>query len=125
MANPNTDCRICTKKVLHHDKIVFYSLCQATSHQTCLNLYSPGDIDYVNDISLNWSCPKCLSENFPFFQIETSIELTSLFTSNLHLDQAMLDQLVFDPFEQNDMGDIHDDIDPDANYFNSDHRSPY
>ena len=122
MASPNPHCRICFKKVLSHNRTVFCSLCQAVSHQNCLNLYSPKDIAYATDTSLNWTCPKCLSEHFPFYVLESPSDLTSLLTSNTYIDQTLLDQLLFDPFAENDMGNVHDDIDPDTNYFNSDHR---
>ena len=122
-STPRSDCRICKKKVLSHAKSLFCTLCLQTSHLTCLNLYSDTNVLYATNANNNWSYPSCLKENFPFFYIENQKELTSILTQTINIDQQNLDTLVFDPFDLNDDTGVHDNIDPDSNFFATNHRN--
>ena len=102
MANPL--CRNCKSKIQNHALSVFCTLCQSNTHAKCLNLYSPADIAYTADTSNNWSCPSCLKDNFPFFNIDNHTEFVSLSTPTYLLDQLNLDQLIFNPYDLNEEG---------------------
>jgi hypothetical protein len=117
----NKHCRICTKKVQRHSKTVYCSLCKSYSHNDCLTLYLHTDIDYTKEPTNNWSCPTCLSELFPFANIEDQHELDRLITSHTTNDYSHLDNLLFNPLDLNEKeggGDVLDEIDPDKNYYN-------
>ena len=106
------------------------SLCQSSSHINCLNLYTPSDLEYATNPLNHWSCPTCLKENFPFYQIDTHYEFLSLTSPYLLLDHPNLDELIFNPYDLNDEeGGVLEDIDPDSNFYNTHHQnapnSPY
>jgi hypothetical protein len=101
---PNPPGRICNQRVLTHAKTVFCTLCQSISHINCLNLYSPSDLDYTTNNSNNWSCPRCLRENVPFYQIDDRSEFISLSSPYLSLDHPNLDQLILNPYDINEEG---------------------
>ena len=119
MANPI--CHNCNLRILSHAPFVFCTLCQLKTHIKCLNLYSPADTAYATDSSDNWSCPTCLRDIFPFFDIDNLTEFISLSNPTYLPDQLNLDQLIFNPFDLNEEGGVLDDIDPDSNFYNT-HR---
>ena len=102
MANPH--CRTCLLRVQTHSKSAYCTLCHSTTHIKCLNLYSDDDIEYTKDQSNNWTCPKCLSELFPFYHIDERADLLSLTSPHSSSKHLNLDHLIFDPYDLNEEG---------------------
>ena len=123
MAPITENCRICYKKLQTHSKTITCSLCNLPSHIICLNQYSPEDIEYAKNITNHWTCPACLKEQFPFYEIEKQPELYSILTDATAALYTNLDELILNPFELGMEEDEHDDIDPDGNYYDCQENS--
>ena len=119
MANNITHCIICKKRVQNHEGIASCNLCNHPSHFRCLPIYTDEDNTYATDPNGHWSCPTCLSIIFPFNSIEDDdniqLEIRN-HTNNMHNIET-LNEMIFQPFEINDMEEIND-LDPDSNFYN-------
>ena len=117
----NSTCRTCSKRIMNREKIGKCSLCGLNTHISCLPDYRENDIEYINDVSTNWTCPACLESIFPF-QFIADNTLVNLITDtyDFEYDIERLESLVYDPFESNigDGAGVLDDVDPDQNYLN-------
>ena len=95
-------------------------MCQSVTHTSCLDLYSKDDIDYSKNAQNNWTCPTCLLESFPFTSVEEPIEFTQILAPDLIID---LEDLLLNPFKLSEETGVLDDIDPDANFYNSERHN--
>ena len=88
-------------------------------HLRCLPNYSESDKDYALNLNGHWTCTCCLSNIFPFFNIEENDTLLyEINEKSQHIhDIDTLNSLIFHPFELNDIDDFND-LDPDQNYYN-------
>jgi hypothetical protein len=120
---PNT-CKICSKKVLTHAKYITCQNCSSKIHPSCLDRYSPDDITYASVPSNFWSCPPCLRETFPMFDIDSNQTFYRILAHNANTDFMTNDNLIFDPFDTSLDNDTFDDIDPDKNYYNTQSSTP-
>ena len=120
MTSTQLQCKLCTKRILNHENILHCSTCRHPWHYNCLPNYSASDILYANDIANSWSCPICLKNFFPFYEIEntTSFIQTAINPTNLFTEIEALENLIYDPFDSNDNDDegILSNIDPDQNF---------
>jgi hypothetical protein len=117
MANTQHKCKVCLKRIVNHEKTLQCTSCINPSHIKCLANYNDQDIIYASLSSNHWTCPKCLSELFPYNSIEdTQTFIDSIINpnnNNIELDKLV--NMVYDPFEDNDDdgdGDL-EDIDPE------------
>ena len=117
-------CRKCNKRVFATSKVFYCSLCESVTHLKCLPDYSESDLEYINTPSLNWSCPSCLKDHFPFSSIEDHLEFTDILASAVGINYSLLDELIINPFDINGEEGVLDDIDPDGNFFNSPSLQP-
>jgi hypothetical protein len=117
MANLNPVCRSCLKKVQSHSKTIKCHLCSAHTHILCLKQYSAQDIEYATNIINHWTCPTCLKDIFPFYEIEESANLYQLLPFNDYPLLPNLDDLILNPFDLGEEVDDQDDLDPDSNYY--------
>jgi hypothetical protein len=69
-----------------------------------------------------WSCPQCLYDLFPYNGIESNNDFTQAIINpnNSIIDFETLNNMVYDPFNDNDSDSegILSDIDPDQNFLN-------
>ena len=121
MANLIMYCNACSKRAKQHEKYAICSLCSLPTHINCLPIYLDEDTSYATNQNGHWTCPTCLENHFPFFSLgndDVSHQLTIEYSQNMH-DLDSLNDMIFHPFELNDMDMDHtDDLDPDSNYFN-------
>jgi hypothetical protein len=89
------------------------------THLKCLPDYSDSDFEYINTPTLNWSCPTCLSDHFPFTSIEDIQEFTELLAPPIGINYSLLDELIINPYEMVGEEGFLDDIDPDGNFYNN------
>jgi hypothetical protein len=94
-------------------------MCLSPTHLKCLPNYINTDLEIANNANQNWTCPTCLSEFFPFANIETGDEFMDLLSPNECINFEQLEELLLNPFDCNEQEDILDDIDPDGNFYNS------
>ena len=94
-------------------------MCLSPTHLKCLPDYSSSDHESITGSNPNWTCPTCLSEFFPFSNIESCNEFSDLLSPNQGINFDQLEELILNPFDCNDEEDILDDIDPDGNFYNS------
>jgi exonuclease III len=120
MANTRPKCTSCLKRILTHAKSAACSLCNTSWQFKCLPNYSTDDLTYANCPSNNWTCPHCLKDYFPFFDIDDNISLEQAILNPINsiIDLESLNAMVFDPFDSmEDEGEgVLGDIDPDQNY---------
>ena len=76
------------------------------------------DIAYASDLTNNWSCTKCLSHHFPFYDIE-NLELSTINLNRSIINLSNVEDMLFDPFEFNEDGGALDELDPDGNFYNA------
>ena len=123
MANLHLSCKLCSHRVLAHDKSAKCQTCYSPWHANCLPCYSQADFEYASDPNSNWTCPHCLSQLFPFNTIENNDSFRQAVTNpiNLSIDIESLESMIYDPFEpSNDDGEGSlSDIDPDLNFLGS------
>jgi hypothetical protein len=115
----NQLCNICKKRVKQHDNFATCSLCNHPSHFKCLPIYSIEDNIYATNPNGHWSCTNCLSDIFPFSSIEDDDLIQAVInkqSEHIH-DIDALNNLIFQPFEINELDEISD-LDPDSNYYN-------
>ena len=125
MDNTQNKCKVCSKRIVNHEKTIKCSQCLYLTHTKCLPTYNRQDIEYAIIETNHWTCPSCLSIIFPFNNIEDTPTFVSTVTNptahNLDLDS--LNNMVYDPFDAGaddaGGGGALDDIDPDLNYLNS------
>ena len=118
IANPRMKCNICKKGITQHVSIIQCSLCKLPVHSKCLPLYMEEDIQYARTPSNHWSCTKCLSEIFPFYNLTNDDDILSCIKDIAPQNLEALENMLFDPFELNEDGGILDEIDPDSNFYN-------
>ena len=121
--NQQIKCRKCLKRVLTHSKTIFCSLCQSVTHTTCLDLYTKDDIDYSTNAHNNWTCPTCLMEVFPLTSVEEPREFSQVLAPDQIIDFSHLEDLLLNPFKLSEEIGVLDDIDPDANFYNSERQN--
>jgi hypothetical protein len=121
MANLIIYCNACSKRAKQHERYAICSLCSLPTHLSCLPIYLMDDANYATNPNGHWTCPTCLATHFPFFSLDNediSQQSTAEYSQNMH-DLDSLNNMLFQPFEMNDIDMEHtDDIDPDSNYFN-------
>ena len=76
------------------------------------------DIEYARNNVNHWSCPICLSELFPFYEIPNDNEIINCIQNIAPYNLETLENMLFDPFELNEDGGILDEIDPDNIFYN-------
>ena len=115
-------CLICKKLFLSHSKKVKCCLCLGRYHLNCISL-SSDIINYIQDNEQTWYCSLCITEIFPFNNIEDDIEFVSTIEATTLPGNSLcyLSEKVFIPFELNDKdhSSLLCDPDPDLHYFNS------
>ena len=115
-------CLICTKPFLSHSKKVKCCVCLGKYHLNCISL-SNENISYIQDNEQTWFCSMCITEIFPFNNIEDEVDfLANIDASTLPRNSmCYLSDKVFIPFELNDKdhSSLLCDPDPDLHYFNS------
>ena len=112
-------CPTCTRHVLLHAKQIRCCVCQENYHIKCLSLRAV-DPAHIYSNADTWYCPKCLSEIFPFNQIDDDdmfvMEVNQLDVCTRTIES--LTKILFNSFELND--DHHcplNDVDPDQHFF--------
>jgi hypothetical protein len=118
MANPHPICNLCKKGITQHVSTISCSTCNLPTHSKCLLLYMDSDIQYAKTNANHWSCPTCLSDLFPFFDITNNDEIINCLQNIAPYNLEVLENMLFDPFELNEDGGILDEIDPDNNFYN-------
>ena len=116
MANQN-ECPICCKGLTQHVPTLLCSNCKLNVHISCLPTYTDVDILAATVNNSHWTCTKCLSLIFPFYLVEDTQELTNLFQNINHPLLLDLENMIFDPFDNNQDGGALDDLDPDDVFF--------
>jgi hypothetical protein len=120
MTNISKNCKLCTKRILTHEKIIYCSTCKHPWHHNCLPNYSATDIGYASDVANSWTCPLCLKDFFPFYEIENSVSFTQtvINPTSLFIEIEALENMIYDPFDSTDPDDegILSNIDPDQNF---------
>ena len=119
MADSQPHCRKCSKKIQTHSRVIKCHLCSNSTHITCLTQYTLIDIEYANSNNEHWSCPSCLSELFPFYDIEDSLTFNLLLPYKAYPLLPNLDDLIFNPFDLANETEEQNDLDPDSNFFYS------
>ena len=112
------ECPICNNHFTQHVPTILCSTCSLHVHVSCLPTYSDVDILSINENPNHWSCTKCLSIIFPFFEIEETPDFinTILYTNSpIPFD---IESMLYDPFDNNQDGGALDDLDPDDGYYN-------
>jgi hypothetical protein len=121
MADYPNYCKLCSKRIQAHDRSARCTTCNISWHVNCLPNYSPLDIEYAKHPNNNWSCPPCLKDFFPFYEIECNdafLNTTANPIPNLLFNIEELEAMVFDPFDSadTDADGVFSDIDPDHNF---------
>ena len=120
MANTQNKCKLCLKRILGHHTTAKCTSCNFPWHAKCLPNFSDDDLTYARTPSNHWACPQCLSELFPFTDIENITSFNEAVNNpiNLIIDIETLDTMIYDPFDttDNERDGALSDIDPDQNY---------
>ena len=115
-------CLICTKPFPLHSKKIKCCVCLGKYHLNCISL-SNENISYIQDNLQTWFCSMCITEIFPFNNIEDEVEFVANIEASTLPKNSMcyLSDKVFIPFELNDKdhSSLLCDPDPDLHYFNS------
>jgi hypothetical protein len=110
------ECPICNKRFTQHVPIIHCSTCSLDVHVSCLPFYTNADILVINESPNHWSCTKCLSTLFPFFEIEETSDLINTILYINHPIPFDIENMLYDPFDTNQDGGALDDLDPDDGY---------
>jgi hypothetical protein len=120
MANYQLRCKLCSKRILDHDKCTKCTICNSHWHEKCLPNYTREDFEYAKNIINSWTCPHCLIDLFPFTEIDSIASLSQAINNpiNCAVDIDLLNNMIYDPFESLDNQEegIFNDIDPDQNF---------
>jgi hypothetical protein len=120
MANCQMRCKLCSKRILVHDKCTKCTICSKQWHEKCLPNYSKEDFEYTTNILNSWTCPHCLIDLFPFTEIDSIASLSQAINNpiNCTVDIGILNDMIYDPFEtiDNEVDGKLNDIDPDQNF---------
>jgi hypothetical protein len=105
-----------------HSNSLKCTLCLQFLHAKCLPTYSDSDLDFAKQASNDWTCPKCLTEIFPYNSLDdTPFFLASINNPiNAQPDLNYFHNLVYDPFEscEDDSEGVLGDVDPEQNFLN-------
>ncbi len=113
-------CIICHKQLITSS--IKCSVCACKFHKKCANLSSK-ELRYYESNDTNWMCMKCLTNLFPFnnlenFEFECCINLN--INESLYEKYEKCTYLNFKPFKYNDCNNNNEhDLDPENNFFNN------
>ena len=116
-------CSLCDHRILSHNVKLQCNLCSQWCHFRCINYFSNDDLTYAQNPENLWSCPNCNCSLFPFNHADDDVfhrYLRGLQSDDL-LDLNNLDELLFSPYEFEDIVDVNNpcmDVDPDTHYLN-------
>ena len=108
-------CNVCKQRVLSHARSLNCCICAYVYHINCL----PLEFDIT---SPDWICMHCANDVFPFNHItdnDTYLTTVNDFFFNDNLSRLV--ELIFNPFEINDINEVLPllDVDPDLQFFNN------
>jgi hypothetical protein len=112
------ECPICHKGFTQPVPKIYCTTCLQDIHISCLPTYTDADILAINNGINNWSCTICLSNLFPFYNIEDNDNIINLMLSNSNPIPININDLLYDPFDLNQDGGALEDLDPDDGYYN-------
>jgi hypothetical protein len=110
-------CNICNQRVANHDRNARCNLCNTHIHLKCLPIYNEEDNNYATSTTGHWTCTKCLSEIFPFYDIDDIAQTIQHSNEQEVYNIESLNNMIFNPTDLNEE-DSNDDLDPDNNYYN-------
>ena len=111
-------CTLCNHRLLSHMNRLDCPLCHQTYHKKCI----PHDFINENGAFNSGMCPDCLSQNFPFNQLEDDIFHNAVNSNNPLFNRTQLEHLVFNPFDLDGVSLNQSDMmecDPDLNFYNN------
>jgi hypothetical protein len=111
-------CPTCLRGVKRNDRSLSCTTCESILHFKCLPAYQINDFKYAKVTDNSWSCPICLRELFPLYDIEENDFIIHFFNNHDLRDAERLAEVLFDPYELSEVGGVLEDIDPDDNYLN-------
>ena len=116
-------CPICTKNILSHAIKLRCAICSIFYHMKCISI-DPVVISQLEADKDTWYCHICLTQIFPYNNIDSNEEFISTTTAScLPSSLSCLSEKLFMPFELNDSDYLasvcNEDIDPDLHFFNS------
>jgi hypothetical protein len=116
-------CQICNKHFTQHVPTLNCTTCNNLTHISCLPLFTDNELEIAKNPENHWSCPICISNFFPFHDLENLHDLVNTLAGNDPINLDFLENLVFDVLEPIHEGGANEDIDPDEGFFNQQTRT--
>ena len=118
-----SNCSLCNKKILRHDKKIVCCHCNRDYHSKCITII-PEEIAQINANASEWLCGTCLTDIFPFNHIEDHEDYSKVLHDMFHTTSNLcfLSDKIFSPIDLNhDLNeyDMLKDLDPDVNFYNN------
>ena len=117
-------CPVCHKSVSSHSCTLKCCVCELMYHLHCLPNVTKSDSIYINRDRNYWTCVNCNKDLFPFNHFDDDSDFQRVIAENtfFNLNNVLvgLENLVFDPFDINDLEDNWPlfDNDPDVHFYN-------